>query len=223
MLEFRDVSLRSPAHHMTGLDGVSFALMPGEAMLVQVQEGREHTPLPDMAQGLLLPERGEVLFRGQAWSAMSPRVQSARRGAMRRVFERYGWITNLDIIENICLAESHHTQRPLREIQAEAERVARQFGLDRIPDGRPARAHAMTLRKLEWVRAFLGTPDMIILERPLMGAPRGDASRLLEAVLAACQRGAAVLWLTDDERCPGGVTWEKRRRYCLRGERLEAA
>jgi phospholipid/cholesterol/gamma-HCH transport system ATP-binding protein len=220
LLEFRGVSIKPTSHQMTGLEDVSMVLMPGEVVLVQVQEGLERTPLADAAEGLLSPDQGSVLFQGVSWGEMTLPWQAKNRGRIRRVFEHYGWISNLDVLENICLAECHHTDRPLEEIRTEAERVAKSFGLEGIPDGRPSRVHPMTLRKLEWVRAFMGTPALIILERPLFGAPKVDAVRLFEAVCAAARGGAGVLWTTDEERVWGCSALENARRYRLHGERL---
>ncbi len=223
MLEFRNASIQGASHRVAGFQGVTLALRAGEVVLVKVEEGRERTALADAAQGLLTADSGSVCFMGEDWATMGARRQGGQRGRTRRVFEQYGWITNLDMSENICLAEMHHTDRPMVDILAEADRLARQFGLEGIPEGRPARIHPMTLRKLEWVRAFMGAPSLIVLERPLSGAPKADMGRLLEAVGAACGRGVSLLWVTNEDRvweCPSLTT---PRRFRLEGERLTAA
>lgn len=222
MLELREVTLKAPSHQVSGLDRVSLTLGAGEAAVIKVQEGKERTVLVDAAEGLIAPDSGSILFRGESWGDMSAHRQASQRGRVGRVFEHYGWITNLDVIENIALAECHHTRRPVEEICGEIERLARQFGIDAIPDSRPAHVHAMVLRKLEWVRAFLGSPDLILLERPLHGAPKADAPRLFEAVCAALRRGAAVLWTTEAERMWTCESLAAARYYQLQGEHLSA-
>lgn len=222
VLEFKNASVSGGSHHVTGLKGVALAVRAGDVVLVNVEEGREHTLLADAAQGLLTADSGSVCFMGEDWATMGAHRQAEQRGRTRRVFEQYGWITNLDVAENICLAETHHSERLMADIIAEADRLARQFGLDGIPEGRPARIHPMTLRKLEWVRAFMGTPALIVLERPLLGAPKGDAARLFEAVCAASDRGVSLIWVTNEERvweCPAMKT---ARRFRLDKESLTA-
>ena len=203
---------------MAGITGVDFRLSRGELALVHVEEGREQTPLADLATGLMIPDHGQVLFMGEDWLQMSARRQAEQRGRTRRVFQHYGWVANLDVVENLCLCEGHHTRRKFADIASEAHLLARRFGLDGIPSGRPTRVHSLILRKLEWVRAFMGTADLLILERPLLGAPRGDMGRLVEAVCEARQEGAAVLWITDEDR-----DWEcgqmgKSARFQIKGE-----
>ena len=200
ILEFRDVTLRSGALQTIGITGLTVTLGRGEIALVMVEEGCEQLPFAPLAQGLLTPDSGKVFFNGESWETAGPGKQSMMRGRIRRVFEHYGWVTNLDMIENLCLAEWHHTQRPLEAIRQEVRSLARRFGMDEVPEARPARVHPMILRKLEWVRAFVGDPDLIILERPLTGAPKADAPRLLAAVCEAAKRGVAVLWISDELR-----------------------
>ena len=223
ILEFTDVTLRSVAAPVSGVAGLALSLKRGELALVELEEGREHSPLAPLAQGLVAPDSGRILFDGEDWAAMGPARVSWQRGRIRRVYEHYGWITNLDVIENICLAECYHTSRPVEAIVQEAQAMARRFGIDPIPDARPTRVHHMTLRKLEWVRAFIGTPELIILERPLFGAPKADAKHLIAAVCEVLGKGVAVLWMAENSHVFDCQAWDRVSRFRMQGERMVAA
>lgn len=223
ILEFRNVTVRSASSHISGICGADFLLGRGEVTVVGLEEGREHISLATLAQGLLQPDSGCVLFRGMDWTEMSASRQSVERGRTRRVYEHYGWVTNLDVMENLCLAEFYHTHRSADDVHQEVRSLARRFGIADIPDARPPRVHGMLLRKLEWVRAFVGTPDLIILERPLFGAPKADSPKLIEAVCEAARRGVAVLWLTEDIRVMDCRDPAIVRRFRMDGEKLVAA
>ena len=216
ILEFQDVTIRTGSFQTTAVSGVSFSLLRGEIALVRVEEGREHSPLASLAQGLLTPGSGKVFFNGECWDEASPGRQSVMRSRTRRVFEHYGWVTNLDMMENICLAECYHTDRSMEDIQQEVRSLARRFGLEQIPDARPTRVHPLILRKLEWVRALVGTPELIILERPFLGAPKADRGLLVDAVCEAARQGVAVLWLSDDR-----PVFEGRKVALLKNFRME--
>ena len=222
ILEFKDVTLGAGASQMIGLKGVSFTLNRGEIIMVALEEGREHIPLASLAQGLVVQDSGHVYFKGAEWTEMGPSRLSLQRGLIRRVFEHFGWISNLDVMENISLAECYHTGRPPDEIAQEIRSLARRFGLDTVPDARPSRVHSMTLRKLEWVRAFVGTPDLILLERPLFGAPKADAPKLAQAVCEAARRGVAVLWMADDLRFLESCDVAPVRHFRMDGETMVA-
>jgi phospholipid/cholesterol/gamma-HCH transport system ATP-binding protein len=221
VLEFENVTIPPRFAGTASIAAVSFCLTAGEVAVIRVEENSDPLPLADAAEGLLAPEEGgTVRFMGENWSAMGAARESAMRGRIRRVFELEGWISNLDVIENIVLAEAHHTRRPLAELRAEADKLALLFGLSGVPDGRPATQPGMVLRKLEWVRAFMGRPDLIILDRFVLGVPRDDVCLLMEAIRRAVGQGAAVLWTTLEP-----FVWDYRglpkvTRYAMRGPRL---
>ncbi len=222
VVAFEGVTIPATLSHMTGIEGISLEARGGEVVLVRVEEGRERTPLADAAEGLVTPEAGRVCFLGEDWAGMGARRQAEQRGRIRRVFEHYGWISNLDVIENICMAECHHTGRDASDVQEEAEVLARRFGLDGIPAGRPTRQPPIKLRKLEWVRAFIGAPALVILERPLFGAPRADMGRLVEAVCEVCRNGAVVMWVTDEDRVWDCGDMRSVRRFQMAAETMVA-
>jgi len=222
ILEFKDVTFSSPTSQLSGLKEVSFTLNRGEIVVVELEEGREHIPLASLAQGLVVQDAGHVCFKSEDWREMSASRLAVQRGLIRRVFEHYGWITNLDMMENMSLAESYHTGRDMDDIAQEIRALARRFGIDPLPDSRPTRIHTMILRKLEWVRAFVGTPDLILLERPFFGAPKADASKLVQAVCEAARRGVAVLWMEDDPRFLESGEMATVRRFRMNSEKLVA-
>jgi ABC-type branched-subunit amino acid transport system ATPase component len=222
VLFFEGVTIPSASSKVTGIEGVTFEVRRGDIMLVRVEEGREQTPLADAAQGLVAPVAGRVCYMGEDWQSMNAHRQAVQRGRTRRVFEHYGWISNLDVMENLCLSESYHTGRHLSDIVDEAQVLARRCGLEEVPAVRPARLHPMVLRRLEWVRAFMGTPELVLLERPLFGAPRADMGKLLDLVCSASGNGAAVIWITEDDRAWDCKGMGRVRRFMLTGEKLEA-
>ncbi|MFH1970290.1 MAG: hypothetical protein ABIJ53_08240 [Verrucomicrobiota bacterium] len=199
ILEFTDVTIAAAVREHAGLSHVSARFGPGTLTLIQVEPGNEQLPLADLAEGLLCPAEGRVLFQGAAWTAMPPEQVLQRRAQIGRVFDGHGWISNLNVNENVTLSQRHHTRRPDAEILAEAEALARAFGLNELPKIRPALVSPHDLRRAEWIRAFLGCPLLVLLERPMQGVPLEYLPRLLGAVQEACAHKAAVLWLTDPD------------------------
>jgi phospholipid/cholesterol/gamma-HCH transport system ATP-binding protein len=165
--------------------------------LVMLERPRFRTPIGDAAQGLIEPDAGRVLFVGRDWQRTLATRASVQRFSIGRVFEGHSWISNLDIDENVLLPSRHHTSRPEAELREEAEKLSRHFGLSELPTIRPARASADDLRRAACVRAFMGEPRLLILERPAQTIHVSNHGPLTAAVGAARKRGAAVLWLTS--------------------------
>jgi phospholipid/cholesterol/gamma-HCH transport system ATP-binding protein len=197
ILRFDRVSLAAQPPYAQDLTEVTLELCAGELGLVLVSPHAEGLPLADLAEGLVTPDAGSVKFEDVDWEEMDPDQAAAARGRMGRVFEQRGWISNLDVDENITLAARHHTTRPLAEIEAEALALAQQFGFDDLPRLRPALLRGGDLRRAAWIRALLGAPALILLEHPLREIAAANAAQLLDALKTARARGAAALWIAE--------------------------
>jgi phospholipid/cholesterol/gamma-HCH transport system ATP-binding protein len=198
ILHLADVTVPSGAHYETGLSDVSFELNPGDLLLVRMERENERLPLADAVQGLIETEGGSVSFLSEKWTDLSTDRAAAQRGRIGRLFDDEGWISDLDVEENILLAQLHHTKRCETEIIGEALALARVFGLPGLPRGRADKVRRWDLRKAACIRAFLGRPRLIIIEQPIRGVYADLMAPLLNAVQSARRRGAAVLWMLTD-------------------------
>ncbi len=199
-MKFGEVTVPASAHYETGLWNISFELNPGDLLLVRMERENERLPLADAAEGLVLAAQGDVKFCGEDWHGMSADHAAAQRGKIGRLFDDEGWISDVDVDENIMLAQRHHTRRSEEEIREEAVKFARMFGLPGLPRGRPGRVRRWDLRKAACVRAFLGQPVLVIIEQAVRGVYADLTAPLVNAVQAARRHGAAVLWtLTDPQ------------------------
>jgi phospholipid/cholesterol/gamma-HCH transport system ATP-binding protein len=200
ILKFNEVTIASSPRYDTGLWNSSFELKQGDLLLVRMERENERLPLADASEGLVSPGRGSVLFVGEDWQSMSTDHAAAQRGKIGRLFDDEGWISDLDIDQNIMLSQRHHTKRSEQDIVEEALKLARVFGLPGLPRGRPGTMRRWDLRKAACIRAFLGQPPFIILEHAVHGVYTDLVAPLANAVQSARKRGAAVLWTITDPK-----------------------
>jgi ABC-type ATPase involved in cell division len=198
LLTFQHVTLEAGAPYDAGLRDVSLALAPGELALVRLPYGTTVTPLADLACGVIDPEQGEVAFQGESWNGQGADREATRRGLIGRVFERAGWLSNLDVDENITLARRYHERWEPAEALRQAQDLALRLGMSGVPAGRPALVPRGELLRAQWVRALLGEPVLLLLERPVRDLPPAWVAPLVTEVQRRRAAGVAVLWLTDD-------------------------
>lgn len=194
----------------------------GEMALLRLERGSIRLPVADAAEGLLQPSGGTVTFRGTDWWSMSAARAASCRGRIGRVFEGQAWVGALDVGENITLAQRHHTRRPVAEIIAQAGALSEMFGLPGLPRSMPGRTHPQDLQRAACVRAFMGRPDLVILERPETGLYPEIMSPLMTAIRRVRSNGAAVLWTTTETE-----VWQdpgiRSRRLLMSGSQVLAA
>ena len=223
ILRFENVSLAAQPPYALDLADVSLELNAGELGLVLTGVHTEGLPLADLASGLVAPDEGLVRFLDEDWLDRHPDAAASARGNIGRIFDKRGWISNLDVDENITLAQRHHTTRPVAELEAEALALAKQFGFEDLPRVRPALLRPGELRRAAWLRALVGAPALLLLEHPLRDLPAGAAAPLVAAVQAAAARGAAALWIAESIQGLESFRTVFPKVWQLEGARLAAA
>jgi len=198
ILRFHDVTIAADHEHESGLCHLSLSLVAGDLAVVLLEKEQVRIPLADAAEGLVTPVQGTVTFLGEDWQTMAADRVAVQRGKIGRVFEGESWLSGLNVDQNITLAQRHHTRRPVQEIEQEATELCRVFGLPGLPRGRPSNARGQDLQKAACVRAFLGMPILILLENPTVGIYADVIAPLMNTVREVRQRGAAVLWTTNE-------------------------
>jgi ABC-type transporter Mla maintaining outer membrane lipid asymmetry ATPase subunit MlaF len=198
ILEFHAVGAGAAAPDPPVLEGVSFRLEPGQCLAALLEAPLPREVLADTAVGLLPPREGQVRFLDEEWISMPGERLERQRGQIGIVFAEPVWIKNLDLRENICLAQRHHSKRPTREILDEAEELARELGVPGIPEADPIDLPRELVAKAVCIRALLGKPALLLLDNPTQGLGADFLERLGQAVQRARKHGAAALWLSSE-------------------------
>lgn len=220
ILEFSNVFLPGAVRGQAEMRSLTFNLPHGCLLLIKVEAGNEYLPIADAAEGLIAPKTGFIRWQGKEWNLFAPLAELNARARIGRVFEKNSWISNLNVSENVTLCQRHHTERPERNIIAEADSLAKYFGLTETPRQRPAFVSKRELRMAEWVRALIGKPLLLLLERPESGVPDDNLPKLIDAVQTALQRGAAVIWQTDRDAVWGTSICKNEIRYRMQGTEM---
>lgn len=198
---------------------IDLTLSPGDTALIEAPDRPRGRALAALCAGLPPLAEGRARFLGRDWATLKRREAEAQRGRIGHIFpENGGWLPHLSVEEGILLPQLHHGSAPEAALRQAATRLARRFGLDHLPEGRPAELRRVDLARAACVRAFLGAPMLLLLERPLQRDLwlEALAAPLLAGLSEARERGAACIWLSErasalwDDPGLGGA-----RRYCL--------
>jgi hypothetical protein len=199
VLEFAGVLVDARPPYDEGVEEATFVLGPGGLAMVRPGMDDHLTPWGDAATGMTELAAGEVRFAGHAWQEMAPDRVSQERARIGRIFAERAWLNNLDLDENILLPWRYHTARKDAELLAEADALARDFGLPGVPRVRPSAAGRRELRLAGWVRAFMGAPALLVIDRPMNDAPPGALDPLVAKANERLAAGAAALWIAGSE------------------------
>jgi len=184
---------------------LDLSITSGDFVLVEARDRLLAAEFADLCCGLLTIRRGSVRFLGRDWATSADEIAAAMRGRIGRIYGPESWIGFLSTDVNILWSQLHHTRRAESALREAAADVARSFGLPGLPLGRPAALSDADLLRASCVRAFVGEPQLVILDNGELEEIADLSSALLNAIMAMRHRYAACLWLTD-----GGRIWQDR-------------
>lgn len=175
------------------LDGVGLAVAPGERVLVAGPNGSGKSTLLRLLAGLEPADAGEVLVGG------APITRLAARRRVAFAPDRCPWPDELSGRAALTLAAR------LTGLDRGAARAAAEAGLARVglaaAGGRRLGVYSKGMRRrFDLAAAFLGAPDVLLLDEPADGLDAEGCRVLDELLTEAAARGAAVLMashLTD--------------------------
>ena len=198
--------VRSSKPFGAAIGAIDLALEPGDLALIDARDATLAGALADLCCGLITPVDGEVRFLQRDWTRQPRQVADALRGLIGRVFANPGWLGFLDAETNILFQQLHHTRSNIDVLREEAIRLAIHFGLPGLPGGPIARFSRLDLVRAGLVRAFLGSPRLVILESPVQGEHLDVVAPLINKIAEVRDRGGAAMWLTRSR-----MVWENAR------------
>jgi ABC-type branched-subunit amino acid transport system ATPase component len=166
---------------IAAVDRASFDVLQGSITALIGPNGAGKTTLFNVVSGFYKPERGEIRFNGRRIGGKPPHA-IARLGLVR-TFQITKALTRMSVLENVLLAAPDQpgehlwrlvltpgaARRRERVIEGQAWDLLRLVGLERV-----ARDYAGTLsggqrKLLEFARALMSDPDMVMLDEPMAG------------------------------------------------------
>ncbi len=197
VLELDKVSFRGRSENGIQLERADLQLREGELVTLQLESATSTRELASMLQGLLAPTGGKVTFCDEDWLGNDHDRHFRMRSRIGRVFEGQAWLENLNLDENVTLSCRHHGMSD-ESIREQVQDWVSRLGLEKLSQNRPAFTEPSVLQSHQWIRAFLGPPALVILERPLRFLTTQWTAKLIDAINELRSRGAAVLWFSSE-------------------------
>ena len=148
------------------LQNVSFEARFGEMLYIVGPSGSGKTTLLSVISGILRPDEGRVLVKGQAiWDMSADRIAEFRLQTIGFVFQDYHLFPRLTTVENVAIPLILR-RRDWNESIAEAMRYLRIVGLADRADLPPMKLSGGEQQRVAIARAIVSQPDLLILDEP---------------------------------------------------------
>jgi ABC-2 type transport system ATP-binding protein len=180
------------------LDRVDLELRAGAVVGVTGSNGAGKTTLLRIASGIIMPDSGEVLFRGEDIERRRQRFQShigVLSAGDRGLYARLTVQQNLDFWGG--LAGFSKAQRQRRGTE-----VIGLFELTELAERRVDRLSMGQRQRVRLAMTFLHEPTLLFLDEPRTSLDDHGVALLARALDELLDAGGAALWVAPDEREP---------------------
>ena len=170
------------------VDEVSLAVDAGEIVCLLGPNGAGKTTLIRMAATLARPSSGTLRYRGVELKQATP----AARGWI-------GFASHQSLLyPELTVAENLRFHRRLHGARTDLAALLEAHGLSAVADVPARHLSRGTAQRATLARALLHEPELLLLDEPFAGLDGAARKRLVALVLAARERGAAVLAATHE-------------------------
>jgi phospholipid/cholesterol/gamma-HCH transport system ATP-binding protein len=182
-IEFRHVSISF--EDKLALDDLSFRLERGQMICITGISGSGKSVLLRVASGLVTPDAGEVLVEGREITRLDEReLLALRSSSMGIMFQEQSLFTGISVYDNTAYRLDEHgwreeaTERAVREILTFV-------GLEEEIDKLPEELSVGMGRRLEFARALVGWPRIMLFDEATSGLDPINARAMLDLVIRA--------------------------------------
>lgn len=182
-IEFRDVGI--DFNGQPALDSITFQLQPGEMLCITGSSQSGKTVLLRLAIGLLQPDRGEVLVEGRRLNDLTENeLLLLRSELMGIVFQENALFTGQSVYDNAAyrLVEHDWTEE---EIERAVREVLTFVGLQDDLEKQAEELSGGMKRRLEFARALIGWPPIMLFDEPTAGLDPINARQVLDLIVRA--------------------------------------
>jgi phospholipid/cholesterol/gamma-HCH transport system ATP-binding protein len=182
-IEFRNVFLSFD--DQPALVDISFQLARGEMICVTGVAGSGKSVLLRLAMGLLKPDAGQIFVDGREIETLDEaELLAVRGGLMGMVFQEDSLFTGLTVYENAAYRLGEHGW-PEEEIEKAVSEVLEFVGLTGEEDKLPEELSGGMKRRLEFARALIGWPRIMLFDEPTIMLDPMAAIKILDLVIRA--------------------------------------
>ena len=199
ILEATNVSRRFGA--TVALARASIEVASGEIVALMGASGSGKSTLLHCLAGILVPDDGEIRYRGVWLDRLPERERSRlRRREFGFVFQFGQLVPELSVLENVALPLRLGGMRR-REARARAREWLERLDVDDVADRQPGEVSGGQAQRVAVARALVAGPRVLFADEPTGSLDSLSGERVLTLLVdAARSRGTSVLLVTHEPR-----------------------
>ena len=181
-------------------DSIDLEIGPGEIHALLGENGAGKTTLMNVLFGLVEPDAGTILLRGEPYRPTGP--SDAIRAGIGMVHQHFMLIPTFTVVENVVLG-SEPTGRltlDLPTARADLATLSERFGLNVDPDALVRDLPVGVQQRVEILKALYRQADVLILDEPTAVLAPPEVEQLFEVMRGLAAGGRSIIFISHKLR-----------------------
>ncbi|MBO9630002.1 MAG: ABC transporter ATP-binding protein [Shinella sp.] len=177
-------------------DGVSLEIEEGEIHSLLGENGAGKSVLMSMICGMVRPDEGEIVFKGETVRFNSPREAIRQRIGM--VHQHFMLVPNLTVAENYILGQGSALRviNDMDKVHAKIRELSDRYALDVRPDAIIEDLSVGEQQRVEILKVLFHGIDLLILDEPTAVLTPQETDRLLSLMGDLVKDGKTVVFIS---------------------------
>lgn len=167
LIEFKNVHKSFDSLHV--LQGVNLVIEEGVVTTIIGRSGIGKSVMLRHIVGLLMPDKGEILYHNRSLKKMKRSERKALKGKFSYMFQNMALFDSLTIFENIALPLKEKTRFSRVTIRRKVMDKISQLELHDIEDKYPSQISGGMCRRVALARALITEPEIVLFDEPTTG------------------------------------------------------
>lgn len=151
------------------LDNLCLNVEEGETVVVIGRSGCGKSVLLKHIIGLLKPDSGRIIVKGQDITSLGERELNRVRRLFGVVFQGSALFDSLTVAENVAFGLTEHTRMSRAEIEAKVARCLEMVGMNGVQNKMPSELSGGMKKRVALARAIAFDPSIILYDEPTTG------------------------------------------------------
>ncbi|TRX65788.1 ABC transporter ATP-binding protein [Carboxylicivirga sp. M1479] len=188
--------VRNGSIETTVLQNVNLDIEESEYVVILGPSGSGKTSLINTIGLIDKPSSGEMFFMGHEVSRLKERQRSnLRRGGIGFVFQNFGLIDELNVLENIELP-LQYLKYSKKNRQEQVQKMLSKFQLTHLKQYYPNQLSALQKQMVAIARAYVINPDVLIADEPTGNLLSADGNKVMDVLSALNEEGLTIVMAT---------------------------
>lgn len=182
-------------------NSVDFSLRPGEIHALLGENGAGKTTLMNILYGLIAPDTGEIVLRGERVQFSSP--SDAIQHGIGMVHQHFMLVRPLTVAENIILGQPSPREPLIEKMDAVHQRIqtlSEQYGLTIDPAREVWTLSVGEEQRVEIVKALYRGAEILVLDEPTAVLTPGEVDDFLAVLRRLAKEGRAIVFISHKLR-----------------------